>query len=163
MQRYPDSRGYGKVGTKDKSQGPYDLPGVAGKDLQLPGLVESKHIEWLRCRAFDFHTGRSNRHPGNGQPADVRFFGYEPLDFGNRNVSFYDVPINDGCVARLEFWRNAVLRFDGRQILDVLCFNRETILLQMAAPVTTAASGRCFENGDNRPALGAWCPLLRPW
>jgi hypothetical protein len=55
-------------------------------------------------------------------------------------MTFNNVAINDGCVARLEFRRNLVLCFYTRKILDVLDIYRETVVLKVNTPACAASS-----------------------
>jgi len=76
-------------------------------------------------------------------------------------MAFNNVTIYDGGVTRLEFRRNLVPVFDRCQILRIFYLNGVAVLFQITAPVVTAASGRRFENCDDRQALRTYCRLSR--
>jgi hypothetical protein len=63
-------------------------------------------------------------------------------------MSFDDIAIDDGCVARLELWRNLIAAFHLGQVLDILHLYGITVVFHVVDPVTTAASGRRPEDGD---------------
>jgi hypothetical protein len=56
-------------------------------------------------------------------------------------MPFDYVAINDGGVARLEGGGDMILIFYGRQVLGIMNLDLKTIVLQIAYPITTAASG----------------------
>jgi hypothetical protein len=55
-------------------------------------------------------------------------------------MTFNNIAINDGCMARLEFWRNVVLGFYARKIYKLFYIYRETFALQINTPACAAPS-----------------------
>jgi hypothetical protein len=56
-------------------------------------------------------------------------------------MSFNYVAINDGGVARLETGGDVVLAFNSGKVLSIMNLYLKAIVLQIAYPITTAASG----------------------
>ena len=63
-------------------------------------------------------------------------------------MSFDDIAIHDGRMARVELLGNLIICFDTDQVIDPFFYHREAIGFQVSAPIATAASGGRFEDGD---------------
>jgi hypothetical protein len=59
-------------------------------------------------------------------------------------MSFQYVAINDGCVARLEFNRDAVSGFDLRDVTNFLRCYSKACVFKVFAPAAAATSARGF-------------------
>jgi hypothetical protein len=58
-------------------------------------------------------------------------------------MSFDDVAIHDGSVARMEAGGDVVLGFYGRKVRSIMYLDCKIVVFQIAYPVATTASGRC--------------------
>jgi len=76
-------------------------------------------------------------------------------------MSFQYVAINDGCMARLELYRNIVAGFEIREVANILRENSKASVFQVFTPAAATSSARGLVYFDQGP-LGLlfchrWC------
>ena len=78
-------------------------------------------------------------------------------------MSFNDIAIHDGRMARVELLGNLVIIFYRYQVIDPFFHHGEPMFFQVGAPIATAASGGCLKHGhhawliNNRQRIGVSC------
>lgn len=137
------------------------LLGVARKDFSPAEFIKGDDRIGLDPASRNLHAGRANRHPGYGDPRDGGTLGDQPPNHLCRYVSFYDVAIDDGCVARLELSRHPVTGLDPSKVPHVLRFDAKPVFLEIIAPGAAAASKRRFEDRDFDRSSAAPCICIR--
>lgn len=95
-----------------------------------------------------FHTRRADRHACHADPGQRGPLTEQSLNVFRGNVSFDDVAVHDGCVARAERIWDAVLILHRRHVGRVPLTDFKPGRLQSLYPRLTAASGGVLVNGD---------------
>ncbi len=129
------------------------LGAEAGIDFRLTRGVKSDYIIRHRRVAGSVHAGGAGGHPGHGQAGDRRPFDEQPLDGGRRDMSFNNVAIDDGRVARPEVGRNFIFRLGLQRIVVILRLDGELVFYQVPDPVATAPSSGRLKHLDDRGLL----------
>ena len=80
--------------------------------LVWPCLSKAITSYCFRLHTLNLHAGSANRHSRYGKTGNLGLLGQQTIDVGGRNVSFNNIAIHDGGMARLEFGRHLVVRFD---------------------------------------------------
>lgn len=122
------------------------------EDARLSLRVERDDVKRLRLHAGDFHARRSDRHARNRNADNLGPFFEQPLKIGSRYVTFNDVAIDDGCVARLGWLRNLALRLERgeRLVVQLGDASGEAGSFEMLDPVAAAPSRRRFVDFHDR-------------
>ena len=120
------------------------------EDLPTTGS-EKNNVIPLRFTAL--HTGRSDGHTRDGQSSGGRSFFQKP-SYGNcRYVSFQDISIDLGSVARREIGRNSEPFPDDLKVSGRFDRDGEACSLKMLYPTSTAPTIRILVN-QNVGSLG---------